>query len=99
MRIVITEAPGVKPLVFENMDALIFAAFDSAMDGSTPVFAHGSRKQLAHLAAVILSSIKTKFGDDVFYAVVRGARQPVRYPEVVEDITESTRATQHEDRP
>ncbi len=74
MRILITDMPGSKPVELRRLNAVLLAASDDTADGAAPCVAHGTNQQLAHLAAVILISIRTKIGSAAFESVVRGAR-------------------------
>jgi len=90
MRVAITQVVGMHPVVLENMTAVILAACDGAEDGSTPCIAKGSPEDLAHLASVILYSVRQKLGQKAFDAVVRHARDVEA--KSLTDITDAVRS-------
>lgn len=89
MRIVITEAAGLTPIVLDNAKAVILAADDGKTDDAVPCIAYGDRQQLMHLAAVILNSIRFKLGKSSFDAVVKAARSSAN----VDDVTNVARVS------
>jgi hypothetical protein len=95
MRVVITEAPGLTPVVLDRLKAVILAADDGANDSAVPCIAHGDPQRLAELAAVILTSIRVKLGERAFAAVVQAAKAPTGR---IQDVTNQARPAPNGDR-